>query len=115
MNCGHKLYEKGDYIIQKSINLENELYTRLKEIVDKKYDTTLSEMVNICIENLIGENNIKYYARAERELPNYRSLMLRKSNIDKLHEINHETGIAVTRLINMSIKNFLDKYDYEET
>ena len=37
--------------------------------------------------------------------------MLRKENVDALTKINRERGISVTRLINISIKEFLDRYD----
>ena len=36
--------------------------------------------------------------------------MLRKENIVALNKINHETGISITRLINMAVKEFLDLY-----
>ena len=35
MSAIDRLYKKSNYTVQKSINLEDRLYTRLKEIVDK--------------------------------------------------------------------------------
>ena len=51
------------------------------------------------------------YANPEGEILIYRSIMLRKENVDALTKINRERGISVTRLINISIKEFLDRYD----
>jgi len=107
-----KLYKKGNYTIQKSINLEDKLYTRLKEIADNDFENTLSDLVNICIEELLKDKtNIKYYAKPQYEIDIYRSIMIRKSNIERLEKIKHETGISVTRLVNISIKDFLDSYN----
>ena len=45
MSAIDRLYKKSNYTIQKSINLEDRLYTKLKEIVDKEYDATISDIV----------------------------------------------------------------------
>lgn len=107
----YRLYKKGNYTIQKSINLDNELYTKLKHIVDYEYDVSMSELVNICIEKMLSKCNIKYYAKPEGEISIYRSIMIRKDNVEKLKEIHNKTGISVTRLINLAIKEFIDEYD----
>ena len=106
-----KLYKKGNYTIQKSINLEDKLYTRLKEIADNDFENTFSDLVNICVENLIEhESYIKYYAKPEYEIAIYRSIMLRKDNVERLEKIKEEKGISVTRLVNIAIKEFLEKF-----
>lgn len=109
MNSKNKLYEKNNYTIQKCVNIEDTLYTQLKELINKKYDATISDLINVAIENFINNNNIKYYPKPKSEILIYRSIMLRKQNIEALQKINSETGIAVSRLINLSIKEFLDK------
>ncbi len=107
-----RLYKKGNYTIQKSINLEDKLYTRLKEIADNDFENTLSDLVNICIEELLkNKTKMKYYEKPQYEITIYRSIMMRKSNIEKLEKIKCETGISVTRLVNISIKDFLDSYN----
>lgn len=110
MSAIDRLYKKDNYTIQKSINLEDTLYTELKKIVDKEFDATISDVVNACVEDLISKDNIKYYAKPEEEITIYRSVMLRRKNVEALNKINRETGISVTRLINMAIKEFLDNY-----
>lgn len=111
MSSIYRLYKKENYKIQKIINLEDKLYTRLKEIIEKEYDATISDIVNICIEDFVTKDNINYYAKPDGEIVIYRSIMVRKENIKKLNDINKNTGISVTRLINMAIKEFLDEYD----
>lgn len=110
MSAVDRLYKKTNYTIQKSINLEDGLYSRLKEIIEKEYDATFSDVVNVCIEDLIS-GDIKYYPKPKDEITIYRSVMLRKKNIEALNEITKKTGISLTRLVNIAMKNFLDKYN----
>ena len=111
MNAIDRLYGKNNYTIQKSVNLEDKLYTRLKDFLSKNFDATFSDIINICIEDLVSKDVQKYYAKPEGEITIYRSIMIRKSNLEALMKINRETGISVTRLINMAMKEFLEKYD----
>ena len=110
MSAIDRLYKKSNYTIQKSINLEDRLYTKLKEIVDKEYDATISDIVNVCIEDLISSGNIKYYAKPADEITIYRSVMIRKENVEAMNKITKETGISLTRLVNIAMKEFLDKH-----
>lgn len=110
MSAIDRLYKKDNYTIQKSINIEDGLYTNLKEIVDNEYDATISDIVNVCIEDLISSGNIKYYAKPKDEITIYRSIMIRKANVESLNKITQETGISLTRLVNIAMKVFLDKY-----
>ena len=114
MSAINRLYKKDNYTVQKSMNLEDKLYTRLKEITNNEYDATISDVINACVEDLISSGNIKYYAKPDGEITIYRSIMLRKDNVEALNKINRETGISVTRLINMAIKQFIDEYDKNE-
>ena len=114
MSAINRLYKKDNYTVQKSMNLEDKLYTRLKEITNNEYDATISDVINACVEDLISSENIKYYAKPEGEITIYRSIMLRKDNVEALNKVNRETGISVTRLINMAIKQFIDEYDKSE-
>lgn len=111
MNAIERLYKKDNYRIQKSINIEDTLYTKLEYIIGNYYDATISDIVNVCVEDLINKGNIKYYAKPYGEITIYRSVMLRKRNVEELNKINHETGISVTRLVNIAIKEFLLKYN----
>lgn len=111
MSSIDRLYKKDNYTIQKSIILEDKLYSRLKEIVEKEYDATISDIVNVCIEDLISSDNIKYYAKPDEEITIYRSVMIRKENVAALNKITKETGISLTRLVNIAMKEFLEKYD----
>lgn len=111
MSAIGRLYKKDNYTIQKSVNLEDKLYTELKEIVDVEYDATISDIVNICVEDLLESGKVEYCAKPENEITIYRSIMLRKDNVEGLKGINKRTGISVTRLINIAMKEFLENYN----
>lgn len=44
------------------------------------------------------------------EIVLYRSIMLRRYNIEALEKIKSKTGISITRLVNLAIKSFIDEY-----
>ncbi len=111
MSAIDRLYKKDNSTVQKSINLEDKLYTELKQLVENEYDATISDVINACIEDLISSGNIKYYAKPEGEITIYRSIMIRKENVKALNKITKETGISLTRLVNIAMKEFLDNYN----
>ena len=111
MSAIDRLYKKDNSTVQKSINLEDKLYTELKQLVENEYDATISDVINACIEDLISSGNIKYYAKPEGEITIYRSIMIRKENVKAFNKITKETGISLTRLVNIAMKEFLDNYN----
>lgn len=106
-----RLYKKENIKINKTINIECELYERLKDLMENVYDTTISELINIAIEDYIERNNPTFYGKPKNEFVTYRSIMIRKNNLEKLKQINDQTSISVTRLINGAIKEFLENIE----
>ena len=108
MNVNDRLYSIDNKRIQKTIDIEDSLYNRLIELTKNKYDATISEIINICIENYIIKDNPSFYLKPTFETVTYRTIILRKNNIEALETIRANTGISFTRLLNASIKDFLD-------
>ncbi len=108
MSAIERLYEIDNKAIKKSINIEDTLYSELIKLSKKKYDATISELINVSIEDYIERNSPSYYEKPERETVIYRSIMIRKKNFDALKNMHRKTGISVTRLLNASIKEFLE-------
>ena len=112
MSNVHELYTKDNYTIQRSMNIEEKLYAELQEILYKEYHATISELVNYCIERLLLEDKeIYYYKKPDGEIVIYRSIMFRRNNIEALQKIKNSTGISMTRLVNLAIKEFIDEYN----
>lgn len=114
MSNVEKLYKKENYRIRKTINIEEGLYSRLKDVVENDYDTNFSKIINVCIEKLLEQKEIKYYHKPVGEKLAIRTFMIRKENKEGLEKIRHKRGIPVSRLINIAIKEFLDEHDKEE-
>ena len=102
-----RLYTADNKTVQKSINTEYGLYQGLKEI-ELRYNATISDLVNACIEFYIAENEVVYFPKPPTEIAEYRSFMIRQENLKRLQEIKDKTGIGISRLINLSIKKVLD-------
>ena len=105
-----KLYPK-DEIITRSLHIDEDLYSKLQYLCENIFDTSVSKLVNICIETLLQDKeNIKFYKKPYKTDSIYRSILFRKQFYDQLIEIKDRTGISFSRLVNGSIKEFLEKY-----
>ena len=108
MEIRDNLYKYSNPIFTKTINIDDNIYSKLKDLSEKVYDATISEIMNIALEEYIERNNPTFYGKSERETVTYRAIRLRKSNINKLNEYSRKTGISFTRLVNGALKEFLD-------
>ena len=105
-----RLYKK-DEIITRSLHIDEDLYLKLQNICDNVFDASISKIVNICVETLLqNKRNIKFYKKPYKVDSIYRSILFRKEFYDELIKLKDKTGISFSRLVNGSIKEFLDKY-----
>lgn len=108
-----RLYKK-DKIITRSLHIDEDLYLKLQYLCDNVYDTSISKIINVAVETALQDKNkIKFYKKPYKIDSIYRSILFRKEFYDKLIEIREEKGISFSRLVNGSIKNFLENY-YEK-
>ena len=106
-----RLYKKGN-LITRSLHIDEDLYNKLQYLCDNVYDASVSKLINICVEtSLLHKNKVKYYKKPYKTDSIYRSIMLREEFYEELVRLKDETGISFSRLVNGSIKEFLDKYD----
>lgn len=108
MEIRDKLYKYNNPIIAKTINIDDSIYNKFKDLSEKVYDATISEIINIAIEEYIKRDKPNFYGKTEKETVTYRSIRLRKTNVVKLNEYSKRTGISFTRLVNGALKEFLD-------
>lgn len=111
MSAVDKLYSITNKAIKKTVNIDDSLYDKLMNFTKKNYDATFSEVINVCIEEYIERNKPTFYEKPKMETVTYRSIMMRKENLNNLQQMYKRTGISVTRLLNSAIKEFLEKYD----
>ena len=108
MEIRDKLYKYNNPIVTKTINIDDSIYNKFKDLSENVYDATISEIMNVAIEEYIKRNKPNFYGKTERETVTYRSVRLRKANVIKLNEYSKKTGISFTRLVNGALKEFLD-------
>lgn len=108
MSAMDRLYSINNPTIQKSVNIDDSLYQKLIFLSQNKYDATISELINVCIEQYAEKNNPQYYKKPDDESVTYRSIMIREDNLKWLRQTNKKTGISVTRLLNAALKNFIE-------
>lgn len=108
MEIRDKLYKYNNPIIAKTINIDDSIYNKFKDLSEKVYDATISEIINIAIEEYIKRDKPNFYGKTEKETVTYRSIRLRKTNVVKLNEYSKRTGISFTRLVNGALKEFLE-------
>ena len=105
-----RLYKK-DKVIARSLHIDQDLYEKLQYLCDNVYDASISKLTNICVETFLKDTNkVKYYKKPYKTESIYRSILFREEFYNKLIEIREETGISFSRLVNGSIKQFIDKY-----
>ena len=111
MSAINRLYLINNKTIKKTVNIDDSLYKKLMKFTKQNFDSSFSEIVNVCIEDYIEKNNPSFYEKPELETVTYRSIMIRKENLNNLQKMYKRTGISVTRLLNCAIKEFVEKYD----
>ena len=93
----------------RTIQLENELYNKLKYITENELETSISKLVDACVDNFeIKGDKIVYYKKPEEELTVKSSLRLRQAMWDKLEDMRVKYDISIQKLVNMAIKYTLD-------
>ena len=109
MSAIDRLYDINNRTLKKSINIDDSLYKKLIYLTQNRFDATVSDLINVAIEDYSEKNRPVFYGKPENETVIYRSVMLREDNIKWLNDTYKETRISVTRLVNVSIKEFIDK------
>ena len=108
MEIRDKLYKYNNPIIAKTINIDDSIYNKIKDLSEKVFDATISEIINIAIEEYIKRDKPNFYGKTEKETVTYRSIRLRKENVVKLNEYSKSTGISITWLVNEALKEFIE-------
>lgn len=104
-----------DELIQKTIEIESGLYDEIEFLCENVYDTSVSKIINACIDELIETEDVKLYPKESNELFTKHSIILRKSSLNNLEKLKDKYGISVYKLIHIAIKNVLLQYHEEKS
>ena len=98
---------KKDKILRRRIEIDNTLYEGLVKIVEE-YDTDISNLVNMAIENLIKTERVELYERAKEEIVEAHNFSIREGFYRELEKLKSKYGISVYKLTNIAIYNALN-------
>jgi len=105
-----KRFYKKERWIKKSVEIEGNLYDKLKEITEKELDASINKIIDACIDDLeIGEK-VVIYQKAKNEINVARSIIIRESIYKKLEDMREKYGISISKLVNIAIRSGLEKY-----
>ena len=103
--------ELGEEKFNKFVNLITEKrLDELKEIALTKLEASVNKIIDACIEDFNIDKKIVIYQKPKNEISVARSIIIRESMYEKLDDMRKEYGISITKLINVAIKEGLDKY-----
>ena len=97
-------YDK-EKLIRKTVEIDNDLYDKLSEILKGKYNTSVNMLINASIEEIIKTENINLYAKEDKYSTMKRSLLIKESFSNGLNKLKEKYNISISKLINMAIKN----------
>ena len=104
----YRFYLKEKWI-NRNIEIEETLYSKLKQLSENELDASINKLIDACVENFKIENDtVIYYKKPINEISIYRSIRLRESMWNKLENLKNEYDISIYKLINMSIKYTLE-------
>lgn len=106
----YEKFNKKEKWVKKSVEIEGKLYDRLKEISNKQLDASVNKIIDACIDDLkIGEK-VVIYRKEKDEINVARSIIIRESMYKKLEDMREKYGISISKLVNIAIREGLEKY-----
>lgn len=109
MSFKNKFYKK-EKLINRTLDIDEELYNKLEYLSKEVYDASISKLVNAAIEDLIGSENIQIYERKNNSYVS-RSFLIRDSLLEGLYELKKKYRIPIYLLVNIAIRNELEEED----
>lgn len=101
---------KKEQLIQKTINIDSDLYERLAKLSRFKYEESISRIINACIYELSQTENIILYD-IENILFVKHTIIFKKSALKELERLKSKYNISIYKLVNIAINNVIDELE----
>lgn len=101
---------KKENLIQKTMNIDNELYERIEKLAKKKYLESASQIINACVYELAETGTVNIYEN-ENELLVKHTVIFRQSALDELEKLHKKYKISIYKLVNIAIHNVIDELE----
>ena len=105
MSWFNKFYKKGS-TVTRTLEIDETLYCELERLSEKVYDASINKLVNVAIEDIIKNENIKLYEK-KNTLYVARSFLIMEQFWEGLCDLKKKYGISIRLLVNISVRNGL--------
>ena len=105
MTCFSRFYKK-EKLINRSLDIDEELYNELEYLSKNVYEASISKLVNASIEKIIETEEITLYERKNKSYVS-RSFLIRESLVDGLYSLKEKYRVSICLLVNVAIRNAL--------
>ena len=103
-------FNKKEKWVKKSVEIEGNLYDKLKEIANNELDASINKIIDACIEDFQIRETVIIYRKEKNEINVARSIIIRESIYKKLEDMREKYGISISKLVNVAIRTGLEKY-----
>ncbi len=114
MEWYERFYAKEKWC-KKSVEIEGSLYEKLKNISANELDASVNKIIDACIDSLELPDKIIIYKKEKTEINIVRSIIIRESMYKKLETLREKYDISVYKLLNIAIREGLEKYYNSKT
>ncbi|MCI8272693.1 MAG: hypothetical protein HFJ55_01245 [Clostridia bacterium] len=101
---------KKDELEQRTVQIEDELYEQLVNLSENEFDASVSKIINACIYEFADKEEIRM---SEIKNLSKHSVIFRKSSIEKLIELKSKFSIPQYIILNLAIKEGIEKAQKE--
>lgn len=113
MTCFSRFYKK-EKKVSKTLDIDENLYSKLEILSNQVYDASISKLVNAAIEELIKKEEINIYENENKAYVS-RSFLIRESLIDGIYELKSKYRISICLLVNIAVRNAIIEEEKEST
>ena len=109
VNWYNRFYEK-EKLVKKSVEIEGNLYDKLKEIANEELDASVNKIIYACIDDFEIAEKVVIYRKRKDEINVAKSIIIRESIYKKLEDMREKYGISISKLVNIAIRTGLESY-----
>lgn len=96
-------------LTKKTIEIDSDIYDKITELSENKYDASASKLINAAIEELIKTEEIKIYERKVGSIQIKHSLYVRESIITGLDKLKEKYQLSIYKLVDIALRNALSE------
>jgi len=93
---------------QRTLDIEANLYETLLDLAENYFDASVSKIINLCIYDLAEKEQVTMCEMKDLEK---HSVIIRKSALDCLNNMKKKYNIPIYVLINIAIKEGIEKLE----